>query len=278
MHTHDLVSGPLTMFCAEPYKDAVGKGMVRDVWYIDKFGESPNIDKVETHVDVWEGGGHYVWSPDGVADIISISSSDVTDNQTILVTGLDVNGWQVEQEVTLSGQTRVPLTTPLWRVFRVENVDNTDLVGIVSIYAGTEAAGGIPSGASVLKAMITNGNNQSLMAIYTVPRGFVGFLYRGEFGMANADLTATARCSYYSRRFGSVFKCKKRLNLNKSGTSIYQDLRTFPDVIPAMTDIEMTVEEVSKDGTVIFGTFDIMLVRQVHLDRLFLHRIGQPFL
>jgi len=50
--------------------------------------------------------------------------------------------------------------------------------------------------------------------------------------------------------------------------------RTFPDIIPALTDIKITVEEVSATMGVT-GTFDILLIDERFLQPTLLAAIGQ---
>ena len=114
------------------------------------------------------------------------------------------------------------------------------------------------------------------MALYTIPKGFVGFLYRGEIGASRSISSGEARCAYYSRMYGKAFRVKKRVNLTNAGNSIYQDARSAPDIIPALTDIKLTVESVSANNMGIFGTFDIMLVAESKFSDTYLTAIGQP--
>ena len=62
--------------------------------------------------------------------------------------------------------------------------------------------------------------------------------------------------------------------INNAG-SIFQDERSFPDIIPGLTDIKLTVEEVSDDMGV-WGAFDILLVDATALPDDLLSIIGQP--
>ena len=238
-------------------------GKIQGVSTLDKFGENLLITTGTDPEDVWEGGGLYPFSD--TADIISLSSSDNGDTQDILVIGLDADGNEVEQTITLQGQTRVALTTPLWRVYRMSNEADAgnDLAGTVYCYSGTTNTLGVPSGGSVTKAIIDNGNNQTLMAVYTIPAGKWGFLYRGEVGM-NITSTGTssneyAKVYYKSRRFGKVFQIKKSISVLSNGNSVFQDERSFPDPIPPLTDIKIEVAEVSDDMG-IWSTFDILLM------------------
>ena len=83
------------------------------------------------------------------------------------------------------------------------------------------------------------------------------------------------QAAYYSRRYGKVFKIKKRVNILNSGSSIYQDERSFPDIIPALKDIRLTVESVSVNDVGVFGTFDVLLIDEDLFPDSYLTAIGQ---
>jgi len=253
---------------------AVSMGQIPGYSSLDKFGENPDIDTGSAPEDIWEGSTAYLYDADGTAPIVSLISDDAANTMDILVYGLDINGVEVEQTITLDGETRVALDTPLWRVYRMENVGTVDIAvdSLVYCYVGT---GGIPAIGGT-RALINNGNNQSLMALYTIPKGKVGFLYKGELGMSRAQTSGEARCAYYSRRLGKVFKVKKRVNITNQGSSIFQDYRSFPDPIPSLTDIRLSVESVSANSMGVFGTFDILLVDETLIPDSYLIAIGQP--
>lgn len=245
---------------------------------VDKFGENPAITTSTDPEDVWEGGGLYNYDAFETAPIVSIASSSGSDTQVISVQGLDIDGNLSEEEVTLQGTTRVALPTPLWRVFRLENQadEGGDIVGNVFAYTGT---GAVPSlGDAEVRAVILNGNNQTQMALYTIPKGKIGFLFRGEIGLKYTGGvgagTNFASVQYRSRRQGKVFKTKKTINVISAATSNYTDRRTFPDIIPDLTDVKVTVKEVSEDLGV-WATLDIMLIDDSMFDPVFKAAIGQ---
>lgn len=249
----------------------VSQGLIPGHRIVDKFGENPDVDTTTFPEDIWEAGGVYNYDADGTAPIVSVISDNIADTGPILIVGLDIDGYRVVQTVTLNGTTRVPLTTALFRVYRMIYLGSTDLVGVAYCYVGT---GGVPVLADI-RAIIDNGNNQTLMALYTVPKGEVAFLFRGELGASRSITSGEAQCAYYSRRMGEIFTIKKRVNLSNAGTSIYQDRRAFPDVIPYLTDIRLRVESVSANNMGIFGTFDLLLIDQRLFSNEFLEDIGQ---
>ena len=256
-----------------PFVLAVQQGRVPGYSVVDKFGENPDVDTGAPE-DIWEYGGLYPYDPINTAPIISIVSDNPLDTQVISIIGLDIDGNEVSQNITLTGTTRVILTTPLWRVYRMSNEgdDGDNINGTIYCYTGT---GNTPAPAEI-RAIIDNGNNQTLMALYTIPLGYVGYLFKGEFGGSRAVSSGSAQNAYYSRRVGKVFKIKKRVDVAFTGSSNYVDVRSFPDPIPALTDVKLRAESVTANRTGLFGAFDILLVENAQLDPAYLTAIGQP--
>lgn len=267
--------GNIVLPRGKDWLQSVSENFVSGYSPLDKFGYNPLITTASDPETIWEGSNNYTYST--TADIVSIASSDAGDDQDVKIYGLDENGEDVSQTVTLNGTTRVALTTALYRVYRMENMGTTSFAGNVVCYTGT---GAIPAiGASNSRAVIIDGNNQTLMALYTIPLGKVGFLYRGEVGILYTGTAFSANeyaiADYRSRRLGEVFKIKKRISLSSGANCLFQDHRSFPDVVPALTDIEIRITEVSADMGA-WATFDLLLVDEDQLSPEFLTAIGQP--
>ena len=257
---------------SQDFRLCVAMGMYPGYKVVDKFGENPDVDTNTDPEDIWEAGGLYTYDADGTAPIVSLISSESADDQVIAVEGLDINGWTVVQYITLTGDTRVALDTPLWRVYRMINVGSTNIAGTVYCYTGT---GGVPA-IGLTRAICTPGNDQTLMCIYTVHRGKVAFIFRGEIGASRGVTAGEARCAFYVRPFGGIFLQQKRVNLSNAGTSIYADYRSFPVVAPGRTDLRLTVESTSANDIGIFGTFDMLIVDEELFTNHYLASIRQP--
>ena len=139
---------------------------------VNKFGENPDIG-VGTTEDVWDGGGTYSF-PAGatITHIRSAVDSATTQGMTIEVQGLDIDWAAVTQTKDLDGSdstTEVILGTALRRVFRMKVLE--DAVADQDIWAGDDD---FVVGAA--NAIIQAGNNQTLMAIYTVPAGCTAYM------------------------------------------------------------------------------------------------------
>lgn len=250
---------------------------------IDKFGVNRQIDSGSTPEDVWENGGVYNFSPVttltkdaednitnfvGNANITQIASSSILDTQEIIVIGLGADGYEVIQTVTLLGQTPVTLSTPLWRVYRALNNSNgntitgnpdTNIQG--TVYIATSDAiysGGVPTVNEEVRAIIGS-SNQTLMAIYTVPRGKTGYLVKGIVGTSRAQSTGALTFQYLSRRVGKNLAVSFEGTVSAGGSSFFKDERSFPDKIPELTDILIRINDSSANNMGAFAAFDIYL-------------------
>lgn len=261
-----------------PFYMAISSGGVEGFDTIDKFGEFPNMDVDDSPSDIWEQGGLYTFSNDGVADINTLSSSNTLD------TGIRIQVIWLSQDWSeqigyawLNGQNKVLIyansdlsgdTISFWRVHRLVNVSGIipstvakSIVGDVYCYVDTAITGGVPTDVTKIRAKIINWNNQTQMAIYTIPKGKVGYLIQGDVSISRPQSsTGTAIAQYFSRRYGGVFTIKKTIGLTTTGTSYFKDVRTIPDIIPPLTDLLIRSKEVTANGTWISASFQIILI------------------
>jgi len=239
----------------------VAKGEIPGHSVMSKFGQNDSL--TTDYQDVWDNGGDYTYPDDGVADITHIFSTDAGDTtQTIEVQGLTSDGTLLIQNVALNGTTGVELAilgTPLWRVFRLKNitasvngeVEDDELAGDVILTDGL--IGG------TRYAKMAQGNNQTLMALYTIPLGYTGYLLYGTNSLAGTSRGYAVSGRLTMRQYGMVFQLKKTFGLHSDGTSFVHMEHKLPAKIPAKTDIR--VSAISSTGSgVINTTFDILLV------------------
>ena len=160
-----------------PFGLEVAKGRIAGVSSIHKFGQNPQIDNTEEW-DIWDGGdgADYTFSSSGV--IHYISSSNAGDTQTYDVIGLDENYLEQTISVTAVGQTKTQIGTgeKFRRIVRIKNTGSTDNAGVVYVYEDDTVTAGVPDTATKIRGQIQIGNNQTLMAIYTIPAGKTGYL------------------------------------------------------------------------------------------------------
>jgi len=204
----------------------IARGNVTGYSRVNKFGQNAALNS-STYEDLWDGGGTYTYPTDGTAPITHIDSSSASDTEDIEVQGLDINGTLTVQTITLTGTTIAALTTPLWRCFRLKNVGSVDLVG---------TAQAVNAADTVIYAQIAIGNNQTLMALYTIPLGKTGALIRMQVSMDGTNRAVAASGRIRARAYGGVFQLKSTFGADSDGGSHTEEY-PYPDTFAALTDI-----------------------------------------
>jgi hypothetical protein len=247
---------------------SIARGQVSDASFIHKFGNAPDFDTADNAVTIWDGAEdgvtweNMVYDYSATAIIDSASSSDASDTEPIEIQGLDADYNLVNQTVTLNGQTRVALTTNLIRVFRIKNVGTSDLAGHVFVFEEDTLTGGVPDDASLIRAIIHPPNNQTLMAVYTIPAGYTGYMRSWYAAVAGASKTSNYVIDIYARPFGQVFQLKHRSAISDTGSSHVNHHYVEPEVFSEKTDIEMKVQMLAAGatGASVSAGFDIVLI------------------
>lgn len=242
---------------SRPWMQLVAEGAIPGYSVVEKFGENPEIDIATDPEDVWSHGGLYTFST--TADIDSIVSDDADDDQEITVQGLDEDWELVTQTVTLNGQTRVALSTDLIRCFRMWNADTTALEGDVHVYVDSTISSGVVADATKIRSGILTGSGQTEMAIYTVPAGYIGYLYQGYTGLSRGSYQAAAEFVPAIREFGGVWRTVFRISEIGQGTSAFTYTYPIPRPLAAKTDIKVMCVKVTADDTGVFAGFTIVL-------------------
>jgi len=246
---------------------AIAKGEISGTSFIHKFGVTPDFDTGDNKVTVWDGANDggidamtYTYST--TADIDSVVSTNSTDTQVIEIQGLDADGLMKNQDVTLAGSGYVGLGSSLIRVFRLKNEGTTDFTGDVSVYVSGPTTAGVPDTTSDIRAQVQNSNNQTLMAVYTIPADKTGYM-RNWFGaIGGANKSSNYIMDLVARPSGGVFQLKHRSAIADDGTSHIQHQYIEPEKFNAFTDIEMRSQVTTAGVTAatIGAGFDIVLV------------------
>lgn len=223
----------------EPFELQVSRGQIAFHKSIFKFGFNPDIDdSLET---IWAQGGLYSYLSS--ATTLYISSSSTADDaagtgaRTATVSGLDANWDEVSVTVDLDGQNGVQLGSDSnWiRVFRI-TVDTAGSGGQNAgvIYVGDEASpsSGVPSNKY---ATVAVGDNQTLMALWTVPRGYTAYLLQADVTAATTQSNKYATVHFVARESGGVFQVKDKFV--KSESSHHQQYH-IPLKFVEKTDLE----------------------------------------
>ena len=248
---------------------SIAQGAVEGTTYVHKFGEAPLFDTADGEVTVWDGAEkgtawelfNYVYST--TADIDSLSSSDAGDTHEILIEGLDASYNEVSQTIVLNGQTRVPLTTNLIRVFRAYNDNGIDLAGHVFVYVNGALTLGVPTIKADIRIVIDPDNQQTEMALYTVPAGKTAYMRSFYIATTGGSKLSGYAFRIISRIFGKIFRTKHTLGLSEISPTPYQHEYVEPQIFTEKTDIEMKVTSIASPaaiGNSVSAGFDLVLV------------------
>ena len=196
---------------SEPFELQVKRGQVAWHYAIFKFGFNPDVDdSLET---VWAEGGLYSYL--SAATQLTVSSSSANDTsagtgaRTVTLSGLDSNYAEISETVTLNGQTAVTTTNSYLRINRmIVNTAGTGGQNAGVIYVGT---GTVTAGVPANKyATVAVGDNQSLMALWTVPANYTAYLLQKDITAATAQNNKYATIHLAARPFGEVFQVKDK--------------------------------------------------------------------
>lgn len=235
-----------------PYLYDIAEGNVADHFSINKFGFNPTVGATEE--TIWEESAAYAYL--AAASQLTVSSSDVDDDagdtgaRTVELFGLDANYDLINETITLDGQNPVTTVESYLRIYRmIVRTAGTTGSNEGIIYAGTGAVvAGVPAN---VFATITIGHNQTLMALFTIPRDHTGYMVSmfGSTGITNK----TTQLMMYVRPFGEVFQLKRIHHIIESETD-----HTFqlPEIIPGRADIEIRALASGGGGAVSAG-FDL---------------------
>ncbi|MGI9490477.1 MAG: hypothetical protein ACR2RF_32210 [Geminicoccaceae bacterium] len=234
----------------------IANGNFQSTDFIWKFGYNGDVDTAEE--TVWDHGGLYNYVPS--PQTLSFSSTSANDAaagtgaQTILAIGLDENFDDLQETITLNGQTAVSSVAQFSRIFRMIVVTaGSAETAAGTIYAGTgTVTAGVPA---EVHARITLGENQTLMAVYTVPRNRIGLLWAASVNTGGSS-SNIINARTIIRTSGGVFRTGARLIINNgtgSGETVY------PIPLPALTDYEIRAAG-SGPNTDVSATFEVMTI------------------
>lgn len=203
---------------------------------IFKFGFNPDVDDaLET---IWAEGGLYSYL--SAATILKVSSSSTDDTaagtgaRTVEIFGLDGNYNEISETVTLNGQTAVNTTNSYLRINRgIVRSAGSGGQNAGVIYAGT---GTVTAGVPANKYLsIAIGDNQTLMALWTVPAGYTAFLPQTDVTLATTQSSKYCTAKLVARPYGEVFQVKDVFVKSQGSTT---QVYSIPIRFDEKTDIE----------------------------------------
>jgi hypothetical protein len=248
----------------EPFYLQVAREQIFNHKSIFKFGNNTSVgNTLET---VWAEGGLYSYLTS--ASVLKVSSSSTADTsagtgaRTVQLFGLDTNYDEINETVTLNGQTAVNTTKEYLRINRmVVRSAGTGGANAGVIYAGTgTVTTGVPANVYASVNGIT-GANQSLMALWTVPAGYTAYILQYDISNGTTSNTpAVCKMVLAIRPYGEVFQSKDVKSLT-TGMHV-EETFSIPLKVEEKSDIE--VRAISSSGSVSFdisAAFEIIYIK-----------------
>lgn len=232
------------MGTTEDFNLQVSRGHIPFHTALFKYGYNPII--VNANETIWDVGGLYSY-PSGAVAMDVISASAGTDEDVkVTVIGLDADYNEVTQEVTLDDSGEA-VTSELIRVYRAYVSGSTAPAGNINI-----------SNSGTTYARITAGENQTLMAVYTVPAGYTLYLSQGTASHGTDTSGAYMTIRFMTRPFGGVFRTSTKVDI--IGSKIVFPFN-YPLRLPEKTDLEVRAICSKNQNNSIAATFEGILVK-----------------
>jgi len=231
----------------EPFELQVVRNQIENHKTVFKFGFNPDVNSSEE--TIWDVGGIYAYPSSAVAVTVTTDAgTPANDNGVkVIVFGLDEDYNEVNDEVTLAGAGTATTTQTFLRVFRAYVSGSQAPTGNLNITNG-----------GTTYARITLGENQTLMALWTVPAGYTGFLDHVNIatGTTNANQYVTAQI--VQRTQGGVFRVMMKQTLGSGGVADF--ILRYPIEVSEKTDLEVRAES-SGSNNLISANFSIVYVK-----------------
>jgi len=231
----------------EPFELQVARSQIFEHKNVFKFGFNPDVNGTEE--TIWDVGGIYAYPGSAVAMTVTTDAgTPANDNGVqVLVSGLDADYNEVSEEVTLAGSGTATTTQTFLRVNRAYVSGSQAPTGNLNITNG-----------GTTYARITLGENQTLMALWTVPAGYTAFLDHVNIatGTTNANQYVTAQI--VQRQLGGVFRVMMKQTLGSGGVADF--LLRYPISVPEKTDLEVRAIS-SGSNNLISANFSMIYIK-----------------
>lgn len=224
----------------------ISAGRAVNHFSVHKFGFNPQIQNIEE--TIWQQGGIYVYPTSAVAMTVTSASGATDSGVRIQVEGLDQNWDRAEEEVTLNASGTATTTTTFIRINRTYTVGATAAAGQVTV-----------SNNSVNYAIQTAADQQTLQCVYSIPRGYAGFLFQNDISIHTENVTKYGETRLMARLFGSVFRTQDKHTVgNHMGPIEYK----IPNRYPAKTDLEVrAIASSSNADLTCSASMDLIMIK-----------------
>ena len=236
-----------------PFYLEVAKGNISGYSNVNKFGYNSSIGSGSFEV-IWETGGQYPYQSSAVTvDVVSDDANDDvagTGARTLRIQGLDGSYNLAEETVDMDGTTTVTTTQTFLRVFRM----SVETAGTSGNNEGDITV--TYTGGSDVAATITAGNGQTLMAVYTIPAGYTGYLLSMNISSGKDQEMDFKFIQRDNSVANAAFQTKQFLDVRGDQTTV---IFNAINVIPQKSDIYVSGKASSTSSA--SASFDLLLVQ-----------------
>jgi hypothetical protein len=236
----------------------VGVGRTGTHFGLFKYGENNQVATAPGST-LWDGKDItglelYPWIADGTEETLELLSSSANDTlagsgaKKVRIFGLTKTGLYQVEDISMNGITPVQTIGKYWRFFRAYVVESGARAG---------AAGNITIRySSTIVGAIVLGNNQTMMALFTIPLGYTGVLVEAHVhsGAKVVDFTL------YTRNYGVCDRVRRRAKGVVADDS-HLDYKV-PVKYAALTDIELRCAAASPPAGDVSGDFAMVLIKE----------------
>lgn len=181
-------------------------------------------------------------------DTYRIVNADSTGCPVFFVTGLNASLLEISEFVVLNGQTPVNTVKTYFRQYRARAFYQSG-IGVITSTAAVDGT---------ISCQIIDGNNQTLMAIYTIPSNKVGYL-RSWWGTLSKKTGAAVEMHLRVGQLHGVGYIINSRGLSSTGSSQFTFDYIPPDVLVGGADIWVEASSDTVNVGVAAG-FDIILI------------------
>ena len=230
---------------SEPFELQVARDQIYKHDTLFKYGYNSAIINVEE--TIWDAGGLYAYPSSAVAMTVTSASGATDSGVKVMVSGLDADYSELTEEVTLNASGTATTTGLFLRVFRAFVSGSDEPAGNITI-----------TNSSTTYAQITAGENQTLMAVYTVPAGKT--LYISEGITTHGTGTSGGvfmTISFKIRPFGGSLRTAVKVDVTES--QIYYPF-AFPIKVTEKSDVEVRAICNKNQSNAVSASFNGVLI------------------
>lgn len=240
------------------YFENIARGKYLNKSHVYKFGNNKVVGTSE--VIVWNAGVTYTYLSTGVPIEILSSSADDTllgsGARKVHIFGLDNDFNAIDEIVEMNGVTPVTLKNSYRRVFRAFVVSSGTYLTLDGANVGNLSIRTVTG--STMQAYIAGGTGQTLMALFTIPKGYTGYIWTASATTGKGkDITATIKTKANDNGGDAPFRVR-------ASRDLYQNsfIKAFKIPIKVLEKTDIAFTGLSSVGSSpMSASFEIELIK-----------------